>query len=815
MCNQPKDAYHLNEIAKWELMSDNSDVILPSLQRGLVWKPRQLELLWDSILRSFPIGSFVIELTADKKYLLDGQQRSNAIGLGFDTSIFETGIIKGNVVLWIDINPQEKISTRKFWIKATTTPHPWGYKNNDECTTLSANERRNALKCFFGQGDNKSIFHDKIDLNQTWPSEATLPIPLSIIVTSYKPNGDIDSYTKNVIDSLEELYTKNPRYKEKFCSGFSNLIKPEILHNLYDSIKRLKTYKVGINYLRAEDIAREAQEEDPDDGQKTNIDVLFERLGTGGTTISQADLSYSAIKSHWGEIKNENDNVAQKYMPASSLAMLAFRLIATRESDNESFAGIRSLAAIRKMAKNLEDKEKIVSLYRLEPGKESEISRIMQSVEQWIIGPPSTDHDNTPTIIRTMMARQYPDIYLLLMYFAKRIKINHEPTEKSIEQKFGPLSLFLLWHGIERHTAKIVNNIYRFTKGQNNINNQNICAAIYESIHDGHFKKIITPEEIKSWFNVKSAEIINDKHECYSELFNWGQESYSMLYYAQRKYLNDRFRNYDPAISCLWEEHNRPWDMDHIIPREWIDRKQNPNRWRCKFWLWKIGNCAAIPFELNRSKSNASEWNEYTNNKEALLYDDETSTINRNFIGNDIHIKLFAKLTFERGLKIYDICYNTTVKSLGINDFKFAENGTLDKRKKMFEGLAEKIDNASVYYVDGELQKKVETILDWASAWISVGVLIDEKMFVCITTNNMENFEIGIRRHPSLTAIDTQHRLEELNRVKSNFGLQEDNNWWYLWEEIENNNKTSGYEELLCRFYNIYNSFSRHELETV
>ena len=32
---------------------------VPSLQRGLVWDPGRVELLWDSLFRGFPVGSFV------------------------------------------------------------------------------------------------------------------------------------------------------------------------------------------------------------------------------------------------------------------------------------------------------------------------------------------------------------------------------------------------------------------------------------------------------------------------------------------------------------------------------------------------------------------------------------------------------------------------------------------------------------------------------------------------------------------------------------------------------------------------------------
>ena len=79
--------FTVNEVANWDKL-----VEIPSLQRGLVWAPHQVELLWDSILRGFPIGAFALtpvngnegQLTRTseakaKYFLLDGQQRYNAI----------------------------------------------------------------------------------------------------------------------------------------------------------------------------------------------------------------------------------------------------------------------------------------------------------------------------------------------------------------------------------------------------------------------------------------------------------------------------------------------------------------------------------------------------------------------------------------------------------------------------------------------------------------------------------------------------------------------------------------------------------------
>jgi uncharacterized protein with ParB-like and HNH nuclease domain len=53
----------LVEYVRWFIDSrDPRDnvVQLPPIQRGAVWKVAQVERLWDSLLRGFPIGSFLL-----------------------------------------------------------------------------------------------------------------------------------------------------------------------------------------------------------------------------------------------------------------------------------------------------------------------------------------------------------------------------------------------------------------------------------------------------------------------------------------------------------------------------------------------------------------------------------------------------------------------------------------------------------------------------------------------------------------------------------------------------------------------------------
>lgn len=81
-----KSEWTLKEISNWT--KDNSNVEIPVIQRGLVWKPQQVELLWDSILRQFPIGAFMLSFKSNKENerfeLIDGQQRWNAIASGYN-----------------------------------------------------------------------------------------------------------------------------------------------------------------------------------------------------------------------------------------------------------------------------------------------------------------------------------------------------------------------------------------------------------------------------------------------------------------------------------------------------------------------------------------------------------------------------------------------------------------------------------------------------------------------------------------------------------------------------------------------------------
>ena len=78
----------------------------------------------------------------------------------------------------------------------------------------------------------------------------------------------------------------------------------------------------------------------------------------------------------------------------------------------------------------------------------------------------------------------------------------------------------------------------------------------------------------------------------------WNKE---LLLYAQRHYLADRFRDYDPSEKDMWEDYNCPWDYDHILAHYYTYYKQGKMKKFSGKWVGTIGNLRAWPAEDNRS----------------------------------------------------------------------------------------------------------------------------------------------------------------------------------------------------------------------
>jgi hypothetical protein len=145
--------------------------------------------LWDSLARGFPICSLVIcpelagsqatrqvSITDDDRvthHLLDGQQRAQAIRLGF-VDPFDG---KSDATLWLDLAPGKPGGTRVFRFRIMTKAYPRGYAADDTATRRPVEKIRKSLeRCGFDPFD--SDFEKRPMPSACWAIESVAPVPV-------------------------------------------------------------------------------------------------------------------------------------------------------------------------------------------------------------------------------------------------------------------------------------------------------------------------------------------------------------------------------------------------------------------------------------------------------------------------------------------------------------------------------------------------------------------------------------------------------------------------------------------------------------
>lgn len=643
----------LSEIAAWQLpvRQQHSNVFakIPALQRGAVWKPGQVELLWDSILRGLPIGSFVVcqkleeqKISSDSDdeqfshHLLDGQQRANAIALGFDDQ--QSNGKNKRASLWLDLVPPDDKSTRCFLFRVTTEAHPWGYAKGDQAGIISTKQRIEALQ-EYGWRDQMGnpLKEGRPKLSETWPKDAEAPIPVAFLMNMLTINKELDNpifFWANVREVLIQSKMKSS-WAEKVIKLLEN--GGETLwyrEKIFSALLSALEMRVVVLDVAREVIASPTVQEKLDNHEKesentskeniANVECLFQRLNSAGTPLSGEELAYSMIKAYWPEIRKRIDEIPEKRMPPSRLVMLGARVaLADTKSPPDVLPGVQSVSSLRSIVLNNDsEKRDRIKKFFFESTK---LKSVLNLIELWL-GDDETQTDDIglPPVLHTAIARNSPDVYLLLMWLA-RCALSESNGDLDMAKKntyelrkyILGLATALHWFGYDKGRA--VAALYK-----NGMRNgllrpetfHEILVSVYvlEGNKIGLFR-LPTPDTLAllidlpvnedelqkwQWWNrATDKDNANEKLPEYDALQIIERER-ELLLYAQRTYLKRRFKDYDPAREDLWEQHNRPWDYDHILPSSKISGKHYIPA-GVKAWVYCIANLRAWPMEDNRS----------------------------------------------------------------------------------------------------------------------------------------------------------------------------------------------------------------------
>lgn len=732
--------YNLFQLGRNDFNGSGKKLLtVPNIQRGLVWKPRQIELLWDSILRGFPIGTFTVMLKdgADETgELIDGQQRRDAI-----LAAFKEPSTDSQSVVWIDLGfDKNLVPDRKFGIRVTTKAHPWGYYLDG--STLSAEERRRAIEqANETPGTSKSLWNI---LNFGPSVQVDLPVPLYYLLSAPE-----ESRLEALKSSCRQLAVIAPEWGRRYLKKVDSLADSSI-QEILEALYRLPGYAVSATEI---------------DG-KEDLEILFERIGIGGTNITQKELAYATMKYYWDSdvLTKVNGEVSEYVMPEPDFAMIVFRTFLSGKDNIKDGFSVQEIRAISRD----ETRKAIIEDVYAQNGVA--VRYAVNTVDKWLLG------SGFPPVIRSEIAIRYSKLYVFLLWIANRQR--REGFFLS-DEYMRALACYLYVcvneysaRSKEKYKAWVIEYLYRNLQDIAQDFEKEMTHLLDEMIGLGW---CIAPTQNLAGFRAFQNDLFSNQwdyanfnqdpyYDFFSRLFPMNNYSLFVLKLFQKDYYKEHFGDYDPSRRDLWADTNRPWDHDHIVPQQW---GEDVGEWShvVKKLIGSIGNIADIPFELNRSKGDRADWSHYDDNaasllgegKESLLEKIKAESFRKQLSTKRNAVEDFFSLVLARFLMISN-SFAQLIEPLNIGE---TLPEFIQQRKDFILSLKEKyLGDFSLYYVIDEVELPFEEddAYGWQQQWISLAGKRG-KQFVPSVTIGIDQkdcrlqlcLEYGIRKRPDKT----------------------------------------------------------------
>jgi hypothetical protein len=680
--------YTIKQISEWqkEVSGEQSKISLPSMQRGFVWKPNQIENLWDSILRGYPIGSILMSKDEnDNRELLDGQQRCTSVALGFfdpfdETQPKEILNLKSYLPsIWIDLKPIKLNDERKFIVKVLTKSHPWGFQtarqNTGNHQTLSMSDRRKAKEVFFKfqhLADDKSYL--ELLPKYIFPWDAYCPIPLSWL---------LDTNEKTIENLL--LKIKNLKVITKYSNGdevdYSSLTIDDLTPFL-QAIENANSLFVPEIIVKTELLKNETENENQNNQSESQNPTLFVRLNAGGTTLNGEELMYSVFKSIFPEAKELVEKIGASYIAPSKIISLFSRVINAKLNGFTNFPRNFNANTFKiEVSKNDSFVNELIQLIETDNSEFSKAEKIFTNAINII----AQGKNISPIFIKNIITSNF-ELFLVLLIYIEKNKL--ENIDNNLKKEISSNYIYMLWFARDKKTTSTLYK-YLFTDEFSwKVSAQNL-------IHDNLLFPLITPTVIKKYFD-QSFEVVQNYNENreilkndtlrYSKdltdeqvIENWHgfiekiRWNKSLLLYSQNQYLSEKFKEFNQFENL--EDTNRPYDWDHIYPISWVYNKDNIHL-LVKNWVNTIGNFRALSYDDNRRENNNYSPKERLPKEENQIdlfkndpnyFNDveywEKLDIRRIKKDNTESVKIFLYAVSYRMLNIYKFWYDDYFKS--------------------------------------------------------------------------------------------------------------------------------------------------------
>ena len=692
----------LKEIAAWQLpefaaLAPDTMVALPALQRGAVWKPHQVECLWDSLVRGFPIGAFLLapfEIKRGKKqfeyqrihsprqvpdpnfHLLDGQQRANAIALGF-LNPWDPKQPPPSAVLWVDVSPPPAGSDSRFLFRVVTKSHPWGYRRDNAKHRIHNKQMHDAMEAFcYASRDLRDKRPAQVPLSCAWPYDADAPIPLALLLEALQEGED--GAVTALRSRLEQLPLLNAVSHERPLWHWAGNIATALEGTNAPLVQNLKALCRGLlACLQEQNIPALVLRPDTNliepSGNATGkdpVETIFIRVNTTGTTLDGEELIYSLLKSAWPDAQRYVEDLQFKMIPASRLVLLATRLVSASSGGYEGTPPpTPNVSGFRKLlyADNLElQMQQFMSIPDRGPRIFATAKYLLEDGEYGL-----------PAVLSCGIARSRPDVlFLLLRWVDRMLTAGKDPCALDSRDRrrivgmvtafawFGPdpgQCVSLLWNRLQSCAVEELEGFFSHSTFWLTLRlasddsvpmlplvppavlsdfiNARVTGSPDFSLGGacwteawnwaGRMQPAVLPDNVMKWYECSFASFWKRPRREDGKEFDlssassrsWGslitrladwRRRHDLLLYAQRGLIRNRFGDYDPSLPDQMEDINCPWDYDHSHPQFYVSGRWNIPR-IIRDWHGKMGNVRAWPFDINRSDGESTPQAKFDN----------------------------------------------------------------------------------------------------------------------------------------------------------------------------------------------------------
>jgi hypothetical protein len=621
---------------------DFNSIQLPPIQRNAVWDPNQIEKLWDSVLRGFPIGSFLLairnkeqnarDLITGKQFpsesqgyfLLDGQQRTRSLMLGFKPNMESR--------LWIDLNPvldfgNPEFNDRKFLLRLITKYQPWGMNDRTPTDKVNENEKYNAryelhqtsVRYDYNVSINNRL--DKYDSSEkfSWPIKATLPVPLDALVSLC--GGLSGTYRRPDWDEVLQLIPERYRQEEVPAptAHFEELLTSlELLLNNDEQ----KGNITAVAFLKQNlDIVPTAQDHKIQDP----MEVLFRRINANGTPLAGEEMAYSLLKSSWDEAYELVSRIVNDkkigYLFSSTGVVMAAARMARFDMDNKDDPQPNGSDFRRWIGEKQEDSTSpfLIKMKMLISSgmQDRSFHQILNRFCDLVLYNHTADRKDIGIPKKLLLSLKPSLVHPILIWLYKNADHpEHDRQNRKAVLRYILFSLFCINAQEKDKASREAVEIIRTTNGV--FPDKDIYETWLEEewverlpgISDFN-KTLQLPADglLRPWHEVMGEE--SDPYRGFRHHF-WNNKE--LLLWFQREYHAEWFAGYNPMSR---DAYDTPYDYDHILPKSHlitsggnfsyhIDNQAGHDRFHGARSLYvnAIGNYRAWPAWANRSDNN-------------------------------------------------------------------------------------------------------------------------------------------------------------------------------------------------------------------